>query len=310
MGRVPAGASQKQAAAITQTLKSITVDDLHRTISKLPAGLSEGDKSLALCGAFLRHLFGIEWLEQNLLPTVPKHSYLRLDESVSLEEKHARIIRVGEFCEALFNLRDISGIEACIQELINEKVPSACAELDTARMLRCFDVPFEFVVPKKLKTGEDYDFTIWYPDGLEVAVEAKCKFEENEFRPQSILNTLHDKRKQLPKGRPGIFLIKVPADWIQTVAMANAVVATANKFFSRGTRRVVSVKFYAQPVFQMAGFTVGTHVFSEVSNPNAIIPNRKWDLFEGSKTLVLGQLRGAMPDWWIRFIYFPHGYRP
>jgi len=244
------------------------------------------------------------------MPSAKPGSYLRLDEALPQKEKMARILRFVDFAETLYNLREVPGLEACIQQLANGKVESACAELDVARMLHVHEIRFRFIVPKKLKRGEDYDFTIVYPDGLEVAADAKCKFESTEIDPKSVLNSLHDARTQLPKGEPGVIFVKVPPPWIENVDMANAIVHTAREFFGRGTKRVVSVKFYAQPIIYTEEITAGVHLYSEVSNPNAIIPDRDWDLFKGTREMHLTGDRSGMPSWWVKFMYFPAGIPP
>jgi hypothetical protein len=268
--------------------------------------MQPGLRALALCGAMVKHFFGAEWLHKHIAPELPVGGYLRLDNDVPEREKMMRIMRFIDFAEALYNLREIAGFEACLKQLADGRIESACAELDVARLLHVNGIPFRFVVPQQ-RRGMDYDFAIRYPDGLEVAADAKCKFETTAIDPKSVLNSLHDARTQLPKGKPGIIFVKVPPTWIETVGMANAIVETANEFFSYGTKRVVSVKFYAQPIIFTDEMTIGTHIYSEVSNPNALISDRNWDLFKGTRQTLLSTDKIGLPDWWVKFMHFPAG---
>ena len=150
--------------------------------------------------------------------------------------------------------------------------------------------------------GGDYDFEITYPDGLNVAADAKCKFETTAITPDSLRNSMKKARGQLPPDQAGIIFIKVPQRWIESPDTAAAMIATARDFLAT-TGRVVSVKFYVSHLEIGNGMVAHRHAFRELTNgTNRFDGERNWDLFANYD--VPASWNG-MPPKWQRIFFWP-----
>ncbi|WP_445219658.1 hypothetical protein ACKWRH_05655 [Bradyrhizobium sp. Pa8] len=173
--------------------------------------------------------------------------------------------------------------------------------LDFGRMLHLNQVPFRFVVPQGI-ARRDYDIEILYPNGLIAAADAKSKIEGTSIGENTIRNTLLKARRQFPDDMPGIVFVKIPPPWASAPENVLLTVSCAREFL-RGTRRVVSVKFYLSPIIIGPDFLRHNHVCKEISNPIADFGNDKdWDIF--GKFHLPPEFNG-MPPHWQRIIVFP-----
>ena len=192
--------------------RRITVDDLHNIVSTLPDDVKNHDseRTIQLANTVIVHFLGREWFQAHIPHDAPKPGFLRMDFS-SASRRASTVFRVIDLAENLFNLQHIEGFDACIAQMKAgaEKIESTCAEFDFGRLLYIFNVDFRFIIPQSTK-GMDYDVELFYPDGLAVPADAKCKFETTKINTQSVLNSLVKARKQLPDNRPCIIFMKVP----------------------------------------------------------------------------------------------------
>jgi hypothetical protein len=212
---------------MTDAPPRINVDNLRRAVSTFPDEIRDNDgrRTLGLANTVIAHFLGRDWLEANVLHTAPRPGFLRMEFSSGDRRREATVFRVIELAESLYNLQNIEGFDACVSQMKGggEKIQSTCAELDFGRFLYIHDVEFRFVVPQMVK-GSDYDVELFYPDGLAVPADAKCKFETTKINQKSIVNSLEIGRKKLPGDRPGIIFVKVPQTWILDVENAVAMV--------------------------------------------------------------------------------------
>jgi hypothetical protein len=75
--------------------------------------------------------------------------------------------------------------------------------------------------------------------------------------------------------------------------------------FLRGTKRVVSVKFYVSPNSIEGGYLKQEHAYKEISNPNNNFGSgRNWNLF---RQWDLPPEYNGMPPHWQRVLFFPDG---
>jgi hypothetical protein len=280
----------------------IDVNDLHNVIAKLPREMQDDDggRIIGVANSVIGHFLGRDWFDAHIRHDVPKPSFLRLDFS-SDKRREFTVFRVIELAENLFNLQNVEGFDACIEQMkaAAEKIESSCAELDFGRFLYIHDVGFRFVVPQQ-RRGNDYDFEVTYPDGLTVPADAKCKFENTD--PESVRNSLIKARKQLPKDRAGMIFVKIPQSWIEEVEVAKALVSVANDFL-RHTDRVVSVKFYVSQLEAINNRILHRHGLREVTNVNSRHhAGRNWDLFTN---YYVPPSWNGMPPKWQRIFFFP-----
>ena len=133
--------------------------------------------------------------------------------------------------------------------------------------------------------GMDYDVEVFYPDGLAVPADAKCKFETTKINPRSVLNSLVKARKQLPDNRPCIIFMKVPQSWIEDVAVAVAMEGIGRELM-RNTDRIVSIKFYVSLLEARNNMLIHRHAFREITNEaSRFHEGRNWDLFKENSAL-------------------------
>jgi hypothetical protein len=285
--------------------RRINVDDLHKLVSTLRDDVRNDDneRTVSIANTVIAHFLGRKWCESHIRHDVPKPSFLRMDFSSDSRRK-ATVFRVIDLAEMLFNLQHIEGFDACIGQMkaAAEKIESTCAELDFGRSLYINDIDFRFVIPQQTK-GKDYDVELFYPDGLAVPADAKCKFETTEINPQSILNSLEKARKQLPDDRPSIIFLKVPQSWVADVAMAVQMVDVGHKFMGN-TDRIVSIKFYVSHLETGDNMLRHRFAFREITNEaSRFHDGRNWDLFKENS---VPQSWNGMPPKWQRILFFPN----
>jgi hypothetical protein len=217
-------------------------------------------------------------------------------------EKEVQYFRTIDLGELLFNLQHIEGFDGCVARLKGGDVEPALAELDVARMLYINDQMFWFVEPQG-KTGDDYDFLVLYPGGVGACIEAKCNIETPEVNLSTIKNSLQKARKQLPETAPGIIFVKLPAQWLSVPEFQRKSIETAMAFL-RGTKKIVSVKYYVAPFHFVNGHLGQGHMFKEITNPqHRFDTSRNWDLL--SHWIPPADEWNTLPRKYVRLVFFP-----
>ncbi len=253
----------------------------------------------------IKHFLGVDWLDRHINPFTKRPGFYRLDIAEGSEElvalKAQKLVDLGEL---LLNLQYVDGFDSCIRRLRDGALEPTLAELSLAAMLYINDVSFRFVEPIGEKRS-DYDYEITLPDGSIVCADAKCKLESTALSENTVLSALGKARRQLPDNRPGIVLIKFPADWREIDGHVDILASAANEF-CRSSSRIVSVVFYTAPMaFDGVNMTLG-HQFMELHNRNnKFDTTRDWRLFNKWRSSP-GAANG-LPKKWLRLINFPHG---
>jgi hypothetical protein len=274
-------------------LREITREEFKRHHDTLlPTYPDQGDRNQIIANSLVKHYLSREWLDTYIRSTSPDADYLRVDINAPLPERAKAMIRYWEFAETLLNLQDVEGFEIVLDELMHGKIESACAEIDIARMIIFHDLRFRFIKPNR-GTKLNYDFEIYYKDGLMVCAEAAAKLESTTPNARSILKSIRESRAQLPDDEPSIVLIKVPEKWLRDVPLANKISNVANGYLHQSTH-IMSIKFYAPVTVYLPTATGRWHAYLEVSNPK--FRDRNWDMFRDETVPEHG-----MPDWWMRF---------
>lgn len=178
----------------------------------------------------------------------------------------------------------------------NGDIEATLAELDLGRMLFIHGVAFKYVIPIMQK-GYDYDILVRLPNGMFACADAKCKIEGQQLSASSVENTLKRSRKQFPRDQPAIFFVKYPYTWNDDPDSLSRLRDVAMKFF-RTTKRVVSVKYYVQPILREGGDVRQRLGFKEFSNPVTRFGNDvDWNLFNTPNNLAFAWQRiGNFPD--------------
>jgi hypothetical protein len=292
---------QKPTAIIRRRM---SFQQLQRGFDSLPPDVRQNGQteSLALASGVLRAFMNADWVERHVISDGRKKGFLSIDESDPVH-RETSFFRVMDLAEVIYNLQPVPGFDECITRMRDGDIEGTYAELDFGRMLYLNKVPFRFVVPQGT-TGFDYDIEVEYPNGIVAAADAKCKIESTDFSENTIGNTLSKARKQLPDDSPGIVFVKVPPRWIADPATVVAMLDVARSFL-RGTRRVVSVKYYSSPITFADNMLRHDHAYKEISNPMTDFGNDvDWNIF---KKFVLPPEMNGMPPHWQRIIFFPDG---
>ena len=127
-------------------------------------------------------------------------------------QENAGARRLIELAEMLLNLQAIPGFAEPLGKLQTDDAEAAFGALEAAKMLRRSRVRFEFVLPSGVK-GYDYDIEAHPENGPAVPIEAKSKLASTTRSEESITSTLKEAKKQLPNGRPGVIMVRVPREW-------------------------------------------------------------------------------------------------
>jgi hypothetical protein len=212
-----------------------------------PSGTPDVDFiSFGLATEYLRASVGNEWTNQMVFgqhPTVSRdcragRGFMRA-EAESAEQAYRNQQRTLRLAELLFNLQDVEGIDARLEDLRLGRVESTYSELEGGAFLRRRGVEFRYVTPSGTK-GSDYDAEIPLPGGIKVNCEMKCKAEQTQLSDGAIRNPLQAARSQLPSGEPGLVFFKVPEAWIFQAEVAVVLPGIIDSFL-RGTSRVTAV---------------------------------------------------------------------
>jgi hypothetical protein len=288
----------------------LTDQHLINTVRNFPADVQNdlSWRTFFLSLAVVKYYFGEEWVERHVMPNGVS-GFLRQDnqDRVRSEEQSFRVV---DFAELLFNLQSVEGFDDCISRMKQGVIEPTYAELDLGRMLFLSGIEFRFVKPAG-ERGNDYDIEINLPDWPRVCADAKCKVESTAFSASTVRQALDKARKQFPADRPSIIFVKVPPNWRSFPMPVSDILAEVANAFLRGTRRIVSVKYFTTLIEWKDGAVTHTHRFKEYSNAaNRFDPTRNWDMFTEADETARPNQDGEfsnVPQRWRRLLYFPHG---
>jgi hypothetical protein len=241
---------------------------------KTPDGQTE---ALAMASGVLRVFLGSEWVEKHVISHNSKKGFLSVKEQDPIK-REISFFRVMDLAEMLYNLQRMPGFDECIVRMRNGDIEGTLAELNNARMLFPNKVPFRFVVPQGVKK-KDYDFDILCPNGRVACADAKCKIDETSFSEGGIREALRKAREQLPNDKPGIIFVKTPEHYLANPTFLAKAIQIAQRFLG-GVTRIVSVKFYVEPIRLANNVMRIDLAYKEVSNPRTDFgDNINWNLF-------------------------------
>jgi len=279
----------------------VTLADLDRTITSFPAQVRQNPdwSTWTLATSVIGHFLGKEWVKTNIphQDGASSKGFFQMDFS-SIERREFKTARILDLAETLFNLQHVSGFDDRTAYMRTADPETALAELDLGRFLYIHGVDFRFVIPTGQR-GQDYDCAITYADGRTACVDAKCRTESSEIRPEHIQHSLQAARKKnLPRDEPGIVFVKVPQTWLETSDVRRGLVKVASDFLRNDTERVVLVVFYCSVYFLLEEqrMMVLRHLLEEVENPKHRFARAKsWRLFKGFE--VPHEWNGMPPKW-------------
>lgn len=204
---------------------------------------------LCVCYTVLHHYLGLDCTDQLFgrgplsRRAEPGRNYFRTPLDVdgsAVDIRHPD--RVFWLAQSLFNQHDVEGIERVIDDIRKGQVQASCEELEFGSQLKKAAVRFRYVSPSTEQGKKSPDIEIVLPDGQSMYCEIEGKEETTPLSPGSMYSSLEHARKQLPKGKPGLIVLKLPEEWISQSDLPDVAKDSLARFF-RQTNRVVAVVF-------------------------------------------------------------------
>ena len=240
----------------------------------------------------LRPALGDEWCRRNFLDPDSAHPLRVIGVSgMAAKKVQAQLVELGEM---LFNLQAVPGFHARLEALKTKDLTSAVGELDAAKLLACSEIPFSFVEPSGQR-GLDYEARVHLPSGRIGSCEVKTKSEETCMTDRTILNSLKDAGKQVPKDAPLIVFLKIPNHWLTDPGLKGATDTATTKFF-RDYGRAIAVVFFWEEWLELETGTVA-HLWKYKE-----IINQKSRLYDESDAhLIRSMVTRLKQSSWVRF---------
>lgn len=249
-------------AELAERVDRLTIEHLTVVIQTLaksppPVVADEVFITYGLATEVLRFFFGNAWTNENVFDihkTVSPENragrkFLKT-ESKEPEAQFRHMQRVTTLAEIVFNLQDIEGLKQRISLMHNHDLEAALGELECAALLAVPEFNFRFVTPTGVK-GKDYEGEIVTSAARIVCCEIKARSEQANPTQQTLWNTFEHARKQLPKGKPAMILVKIPEAWVKKPDIQSAVETAVNKIFRQSNRIVAFVftweEWYSTP---------------------------------------------------------------
>lgn len=270
-----------------------------KTLMKSPSPVVADDDFLTygLATEVLRFFFRNAWTNENVFPmhkdVSPAHRAGRRflkTESTDLEEQFRHMQRVTSLAEIVFNLQSIEGLRQRISLIDKHDLEAALGEMESAALLATRDFQFRFVTPTGVK-GQDYEGEIVTSTGRTVCCEMKSRSEQTSPSHQTLWSTFEKARKQLPKSKPAMILVKIPEAWTREHDIRTIVGAATERVFRQSQRIVAIVLTWEEWHSTPEGFRL-------VMNQVRPYPNKRSNLFAEDIDVVLSTIgRANNPDW-------------
>ncbi len=190
----------------------------------------------AASGAILQ-AFGPEWAERHVGRSDRAADYFKANRD-DLKELVRFMMRATELGELIYNLHDVPGFRERIDSIrADDKngVESGIAELIAGRFFRLAGVRFRYITAKpengKNPTSPDIEYEP-RPNHTELC-EVKCNLQSTDLNERSIFNILEKARRQLPKDKAGLILLRVPENWLVDREKGQTVIGAAIDGFIR-----------------------------------------------------------------------------
>ncbi len=238
---------------LAQRVERLTVKHLEtfiRTLAITSSNVNVDEEYLiyGLATEVLRFFFGNQWTNENIFAMHKQVSsrnrigrgFLKT-ESTDTSERFRHMQRVTSLAELAFNMQGIEGLKARIERMQKDNLESALGEMECAALLSSPEFNFRFVTPTGIK-GQDYEGEVITSTERIVCCEIKSKSEQVVPNPDTLWRTFDQARKQLPKGKPGLIMVKIPESWGH-LPSSPAVVDNAVEKVFRQSERIVAIVF-------------------------------------------------------------------
>lgn len=214
----------------------------------------------------LRYYLGAAWAEKYLKLRHDHDPFMLNEFDEASENRYTHMHRVLALGDAVYGLQIADGFSNILDRLARRSIRPCYFETTTAADF--LDDGFAVsVVPEVNQRGFDFDFSITR-DGQSIAVEVTAK-NEGIINIDSLYNTLHSKRTQLPKDRPAILFVVIPEEWTQDGAVAEVAIGGAiNRFWQTGSRRINVIVLKWTATLNLGEGRLKAEVIRPYFNPN------------------------------------------
>ena len=234
---------------LSRTVERLTREHLSIVV-KVLATDNHGEDYVkhGLATEVLRFFFGNKWTNENAFDVHKQveryhrdgRKFLRT-EAEDEENAFLHQQRVLELAEYVFNLQHVEGLRERIARMDRDDLESAFGEIDCASLLAAPSLKFRFIKPTG-KKGSDYEGEVTAPGGRIICCEIKTKSEHTPLTLETLPATIETARKQLPKERPGLVIIKIPMSWPRESTLVEIVESSIRDAF-RASQRIVAIVF-------------------------------------------------------------------
>jgi len=238
-------------AELAQRVDRLTTDHLSiiaRTLAASPPAVTADHDFITygLATEVLRFFFGNRWTNENVFSIHKETSahhrqgrlFLRTD-STEQDDRFRHMQRVTSLAEITFNLQSVDALKQRISLMDKHDLESALGEMECAALLSHSELAFRFVIPTGSK-GLDYEAEVTTSANRIVCCEIKAKSERTSADAQTLWSTLETARKQLPKSKPGLVLVRIPEELVKRQDIQTIVNDAIGKVF-RQSHRLVAV---------------------------------------------------------------------
>jgi hypothetical protein len=193
---------------------------------------------------------GPTWTEKHIGRSEKASPYFQADRH-DRGELLRYMSRVTELGELILNLHGVGGFDERINSIRTDEksgIESGIAELIAGRLFKVAGVFFQYVVaPRQAHGNTPTNPDIEYVAGanrVEVC-EVKCNLQSTDLAEEPIRNILKKAKSQLPKGKAGMILLRVPENWFTDTTATTVVERAVTGFIEKErTTRVSSVYIF------------------------------------------------------------------
>jgi hypothetical protein len=202
--------------------------------------------TFATASVAILQVLGPVWVEKHIGRSEKGSPYFQ-----AKRDDHSELLRymsrATELGELIFNLHGVGGFDERINSIRADQrsgIESGIAELIAGKFFKIAGVFFQYVVAQKQADGN----TPANPDIEYVAgtnrlefCEVKCNLQSTDLGEEPIRNILKKAKNQLPKGKAGIVLLRIPETWFADKTAMTVIEQAVEDFLTKAkTTRVSS----------------------------------------------------------------------
>lgn len=292
----------------------LTTDHLSVVVRALAASSSPSTAdheflTYGLAAEVLRFFFGNDWTNERVFPIHNETSFhhrqgrvFLMSDSLAPADQYRHMQRVTNLAEVTFNMQGVDGQKRRISLMDKHDLESALGEMECAALLCHPKLRFRFVTPAGSR-GLDYDGDVTTCAGRAVCCEIKSKCAGTAAGDQTLWHALEMSRKQLPKGQPGLVLVRIPEEWTRHQDMKAVAEKAVGRVFRQSHRVVAVIALWEEWHRTTGGWNLVMYRFKEYRN-------KKSRFYHPDIDDLLGLLGRANNPSWVSFHALVEEIRP